>query len=474
LISEATEADLVLEPSEQPISTRVARILSIATFASLLTVVAVGVIPYGGAEFWWKALLICCIFACSILSLLESYLTNVWSVRGGFVLVPLMVLALFGLLQTFSFGAATSISLNTPFWNSISADPFSTRFFVLQLLALILLAAQLYRYTNTDLRLHTIVNLIVAVAALSALYGIIRQTTQHSAGFGLPLLKLDQGYGQFVNKNHFAFLMEMGFGLALGMIIGGGVNRERGLIYLGGLLPIWTALVLSNSRGGLLAMFVQIVSAVLLFGFVGRQKARWHESGSLRLIRSLPARVGLLIVLVASVAFGTLWLGGDRLATKLEQANHEFDPIVAEVRQNARRNQIWQATWTMFTAHPIAGVGLGAYWIAIPQFHDASGTLTPQEAHNDYLELLSSGGLIGFALGVWFLALVYRRVRQNLSIESRFRRAAVFGATLALIGVAVHSLVDFGLHVLGNAIIFTALIVIATAYVPAKTRVLAD
>ena len=32
------------------------------------------------------------------------------------------------------------------------------------------------------------------------------------------------------------------------------------MIYFALLLPIWTALVLSNSRGGILAMLVQIVS----------------------------------------------------------------------------------------------------------------------------------------------------------------------------------------------------------------------
>ena len=476
MISEATEAELVLERSEQSLQIRLARILSVSIYAALLVIVVVGVVPYGGAEFWWKAFLICCLFATGILWLLESYFTDAWLIRGGSILLPLFALVLFACLQTVNLGSAVNTSLNTTAWNSISADPFSTRFFVLQLLALILLAIQLYRYTNTDLRLHTLVNLIIAVVVVTALYGILRQTTQHSVGFGLPLLKLDQGYGQFINKNHFAFLMEMGLGLALGIILGNGVTRERGLIYLGALLPIWTGLVLSNSRGGLLAMLVQIVAAVLLFSFVGNGKSHEPESTSLRFIRSLPARVLLLIVLVTSVGVGTLWLGGDRLAAKLEQGSQE-NSAASEIRQNARRNEIWLATWNMFKAHPVTGVGFGAYWVAISQFHDASGTMTPQEAHNDYLELLASGGLIGFSLGVWFLVLVYRRVRQNLSIESRdsrFRRATAFGATLALIGVAAHSLVDFGLHVFGNAIIFTALIVLATACAPEKKRALID
>ena len=89
-------------------------------------------------------------------------------------------------------------------------------------------------------------------------------STQHETGFLLPLLKQNQGYGQFINKNHFAYLMEMAFGLGLGIILGGGVERERLMIYVAILLPIWTGLVLANSRGGILAMLAQVVVAVLL------------------------------------------------------------------------------------------------------------------------------------------------------------------------------------------------------------------
>ncbi|HYJ87572.1 MAG TPA: O-antigen ligase family protein, partial [Pyrinomonadaceae bacterium] len=150
------------------------------------------------------------------------------------------------------------------------------------------------------------------------------------------------------------------------------------------------------------------------------------------------------------------------LATQIEESHKEFSADTAS-RQGVSRNEIWRVTLRMFAAHPILGVGMGGYWTAVPEFHDAAGTMRPQEAHNDYLELLASGGLVGAAIAIWFVVAVIRRTRRNLRSTNRFRRAACFGATIGLIGVAVHSLVDFGLHIMINALIFTTLIVIATS-----------
>jgi O-antigen ligase len=116
----------------------------------------------------------------------------------------------------------------------------------------------------------------------------------------------------------------------------------------------------------------------------------------------------------------------------------------------------------MFAAHPIAGVGLGGYWIGITAYHDASGVLTPQEAHNDYLELLSSGGVIGLALGVWFAVIVIRLAHRNLNTDTGFLRAVRIGSVLGIAGVAAHSLLDFGLHLMGNTVVFLTLIMLAT------------
>ena len=424
-------------------------LLNKLVFTALIILIVLTPIPYGTVEPWWKAAFVCAVFAICILALIENI-----SIPRKTILLPMLALSALAFLQTLSLGTRTEANL--PVWNAISADPYQTRFFALQLLALTAFLALLYRYANTERRIRVLVYTVLAIAVASAFFGILRQTTQQETGFLLPLLRKNQGYGQFINKNHFVYLMDMAFGLGLGIMLGGGVKRERVMIHVALLFPIWIALVLANSRGGVLAMIVVIIVAVLLQDIA----------------QSPVLKTALVIVLVAGVALGTLWVGGDRLASNFEGASSEFTSDA--LRQGASRNEIWRATLKMFAAHPIVGVGLGGYWVGITAYHDASGLMTPQEAHNDYLELLSSGGVIGFALGVWFVVAVVWKARENLLADVGYMRAVRLGAILGIVGVAAHSLVDFGLHIIVNAVVFLILIMMATTasdnFSPAKTQ----
>ncbi len=448
---------------------RFAGILNAAIFTSLLFLIALTAVPYGTVEPWWKAVFVCFVFVLCIFAIIEYLLDPSGKLPDRVILTPLLILAGFALLQSFALSSESNAVLRYRPWNAISADPYQTQFFVLQLLAVTLAGALFYRYASSDRRVGILVNVIIGVAVASAIFGVVRQTNQHGLGFGLPLLQPAQGYGQFINPHHFALLMEMAFGLTVGMVLGGGAKREWNIVYLASVLIIWPALVLANSRGGLLAMLAQIFAAGLLFTVVVPASSKDGTRYRIfRGLRSLPVRIGLLSVLCVAVIFGTLWVGGDRLAGRLGQIGE--DVAATRNRTGGNRNEIWRATWQMFKAHSIAGVGLGGYWIAIPAYHDASGALTPQEAHNEYLELLSSGGIIGGAIGLWFLYVVTRRIQKSMRSSNHFRRAVRYGAVLGLVGVAVHSLLDFGLHMMVNALVCAALVVIATRKVHSESK----
>jgi O-antigen ligase len=412
-------------------------LLSKTIFALLLVILVVTPIPYGTVEPWWKAVLVCSVFGVCLLAVVDVAIRGSIRVDPWSPVLPLLALTALAYVQS---------------WTGISADSFQTRFVALQLLALTAFLALLYRYAATERRMHLLAYAVIGTAVVSAIFGTLRLTTQHETGFLLPLLKPNQGFAQFINKNHFAYLMEMAIGLVIGLSF---AQRSRqNLLYLAFLTPLWVALVLSNSRGGILAMLTQIVIATML------------------LLRGAKLRLALAALLVAGVCAGTLWVGGDRLVNSFVPSGSESALSAANTRENASRYEIWRATMKLFAAHPLFGAGLGGYWIAITSYHDASGVLVPQEAHNDYLELLASGGVIGLSIGVWFAVTVIRLARKNLWSSTGYVRALRLGAVLGLAGVAVHSLFDFGLHLFGNAVVFLTLIMMATTQI--ETRKVVD
>jgi hypothetical protein len=66
---------------------------------------------------------------------------------------------------------------------------------------------------------------------------------------------------------------------------------------------------------------------------------------------------------------------------------------------------------------------------------------------------------------VWFVIVLIWFARQRLRSGDCFRRSACLGALTGIFGVAIHSFFDFGLHPTANALVFMALVVIATAKV---------
>ena len=493
-------------------ATSKSRLLRAIIFYSLIVVIALVAVPYGSVEPWWKAAFASAVFLIGTIAFLEFYLSGRKSqlpspsgIKGeGFsgvpeavssapssptllakgegdkgagksilrrhsFLLPLLALVVFGLLQTIPFGSSYSAALSRNLPRTISYDPHGTRVWATEVLALVLLAGMLLRYTTDEKKLKALVYIVMGAALAAAVFGIARQTMQHQLGFGLPYLRPGLGYAQFINKNHFAFLAEMGFGLALGAIVWRGLPRERLVIVVGAILILAGAVVLANSRGGMLAVFSQMVFAGVLRLFVSPFKRHSRDEGGLnQLTRSLRAsrlvHAGLMVLLVVTIALGTIWIGGAPLSASLEAVPTEVGAPSATSRWAVRRWDIWPATLKMIKDHPIAGVGFGGYWMAITRYHNASGEMVPQEAHNDYLEFVASGGLIALLISAWFLYLYMQSVRARLrEAPGRFVRAARCGALVGISGVAVHSLVDFGLHVPANAAVLVALMVISTS-----------
>ena len=453
-----------------------ARLAGRVVFYGSLLVLAVSAVPYGSIEPWWANFFAAGVYSLGALWAVESLLRGGLRLRRAdwLLLLSPVALALFSLFQTIPLArdASNAGGVSSALRSAISADPFETYDFALRLLALTLLGAMLLRFTTSRRRLTAVVLTVICVGASSALFGLMRQGMQTAdMGFVLPSLPRGIGYGQIISRNQFAFMMEMALGLSLGLAAARATRHASRLFYLALALPACAALILANSRGGILTMFCQLlfISALIAPSWLSQRGARVEDDARERGLRrravSLAARVVVAAALVALVSIAVVWVGGERVVSNLSTVGEELaaQNEEAATRWNTRRVDIWRATWEMFKENPVAGVGFGGYWAAIPRYHDASGEYIPQQAHNDYLELLASGGVIGSVIFLSFAFVFLRRTRETLRRGDAFRRAACTGALAALFGVAVHSLFDFGLHMTANAALFVALVVIAAA-----------
>jgi O-antigen ligase len=444
-------------------SRRIAIALERLTFCSLLGLIVLMAAPYGGVEPKWEGVFECSVFGLTALWIIEGLLSGSWQLRRLAWLAPLFLVIVWIWAQTGPSSHVVSLFGIRAEWPTLSADPYETRLVALKATALGLFLLLILRQTRTYFRLFALINVVIGTGVATALFGIIRRAAQTDGQpFVLEGLLPGVGFGQFINPNHFAFLIEMSFGLACCAILGSQTRRELKVLYLSASILLGVALVLTNSRGGILSFLGEIgfIGVALAAGWFADPHKRHRRKTRNRLWGAWAPRVMLVLLLLFMIWTGILWLGGDRLAQRLDRLPNE----VAASREG-NRWAIWKATWQMIKDHPLRGTGFGAYKVVIPQYQDSSGQEQLLQAHNDYLELLASGGMIAFSLAMLFGASFVRQGMRVLKTGDMRRRAVTYGAFAGLIGVAIHSFFDFGAHITVNAVLMCALIAIAAAEV---------
>jgi O-antigen ligase len=265
-----------------------------------------------------------------------------------------------------------------------------------------------------------------------------------------PLTHGGAVYGPYVNHNHYAGLMEMlvpiPLVLALTRLAG---ERERIAAGIAAAIMVAT-IFLSGSRGGMIAIFVELVviTVILL-----RQRVSLFRHN-----RGLQVAV---MVTFAVVLVGLLWwVGGKELTSRVSSiATETHTELSGGMRVSIDRDAV-----RMFRKKPVLGWGLGTFPVVYPQFRSFYTTFFVNEAHNDYLQLLSEMGLFGVGMMVWFLIVLYRHaIRKMGSWTSDVSGAVTLACTLGITGIMVHSLLDFNLQVPANAALYYVLCTLAAA-----------
>jgi O-antigen ligase len=112
----------------------------------------------------------------------------------------------------------------------------------------------------------------------------------------------------------------------------------------------------------------------------------------------------------------------------------------------------------MVPRFPVFGDGWNAFATAYPWYQTVWKTDWIGEAHNDYLQVLLDVGVLGALLVAGLLFVVFRGALARAP-----RSPLDLGVFGALLGLALHGLVDFNGQIPANAATWTALAALAVA-----------
>ena len=257
--------------------------------------------------------------------------------------------------------------------------------------------------------------------------------------------ELPSAFGPYVDHDHYAGLMELIIPVSACYVLS---RPERDplkdMLWFGVLIPI-VSLLLTGSRGGLVAVMVEIVIlgwVVIVYNPLPGKRARL-------------AATGLALVAGAAVFF---WLVPSYVLTRLGTISN-YVPATSE----GNRPALWRNSLGIFRDHPLAGAGMGSFVTAYPAHQTEAQDLVTEHAHNDYVEALAETGLLGGVLIGVALALFFPIVFGNLGYRLSGEPGWIqFGAAISCCGLIVHSFVDFNLHIPANAAWFAFFAGLAT------------
>ena len=464
--------------------------------ARLLLVIALFGAPwaFGAVMTWgWVALGLA---ACLILLLwaVGSVQRRVVDFAWSPVYLPVGLFFLLGIVQ-YTYGLALDRSETRQALVLLAVD-----------VALFFVTMQLFS-TASGAAWHAFGLVVLVLAGSLGLFAILQFASGEPRIYGQVDTPGNLFFGPYVNPNHFAGLMEMLVPVAAFCIA-----ERRGrpslavLAWLAaGAAVAVASLLLSGSRGGLLALAAEAVIAItVVHGFRARHLGK----------RSLAAVVAATIL--AAVLLFT-WVDPGIATQKLGLLVKVGGPAWKEWAQF--RKVVASDSLRMLQDHPVTGVGLGNFAVAYPRYQSFPSDMWIDYAHNDYVQAAAETGLLGASLMtatvLIFLRLAFAgaqgvgpiiQVRnrgfaiskfkpgsgagiRNPAIRARYPSPGTdlaqgtedaehnpdeslgpelppghwirLGAALGCCGMLVHSFFDFNLHIPANAAWFAVLAGIA-------------
>lgn len=298
---------------------------------------------------------------------------------------------------------------------------------------------------------------LLGLGAAEAMYALYQYLSGSTRVWHFIKPYLHRGSGTYISPNNLAGLLELLLPLGLAYLLVGRFRPVTKVLVGYATVMIAAGIAVSISRGSWLATGLTVVVLCLL------------------LIRYPGYRVQAMVMLLAVVAAGAAFASR---SVHLQQRFKDM-PLTQDIELTSRY-EIWGATWRMWRDAPWLGVGPGHFDYRFREYRPDRVQRRPDRAHNDYLNTLADWGVAGgvivlgglFALGAG-VARTWEHVRKGKKefgnpLTNKF--AFVLGAALGLLALAIHSLVDFNMHIPGNALVAVTLAALLTSHLRFATE----
>lgn len=305
-------------------------------------------------------------------------------------------------------------------WRSLSISASGT---TNALASLIVPAVVLLLASNLTREQHwRIAMFVLGLVGAGTVLGVLQFS---GAAIDNPLINTVTGAvsGNFANRNHFALFLAIGCVLALAWAFREETPPWKAAAALG-LIIIFVLMVLATgSRSGVVIGLSGIFLTLLAF----RRRAAQQ-------FKAIPRKIAVPVVILGSaVLMGAIWLsvGLDRAVS--------VDRATTLDGEADLRSQIWPTVIEMTQQYFPAGTGFGNF-DPLFRISEPDGLLNPQyinHAHNDWLQIVLEGGLLGLVLlsvaVVWFALRSYQAWTSN--------QGAAGGRALAKAGSVVGAVI---------------------------------
>ncbi len=418
-----------------------------ALFYYLLAVLAWAPLPLGSNRDWstvlLSVLLLCALLGCLVLMLSGHVRTTAALRRAWPALYALIAAQVWVLAQIMS---------------GITVAPDSTRLALLLGLALVAAFVLVLVLVDSRERILRIAQVMVGCAVFQAFFAsAMMMSDLEQVPFLDKTFLRSSASGTFVNRNHLAGFLEMNLAIGIGMLVARLHRRPaanwreftrrmidtllsrkfRLRLYL---VIMVVALVLTRSRMGNVAFF----SSLLVCGTVGMVLQQ-------RVTRN--AVLFFISLLLVDLYIVGKWFGVNEVVERLQRTT-----LATEKRDEVARDSI-----VMWQDHFWTGTGADSFFDAyVHGGYMSPDSLYYRHAENDYLEIGSGFGFIGFALlGTAVLTSLWQSLQAQRSRSSSLHQGLGLASAMGITSILIHSFTDFNLHIPANSLWFVVLLAFA-------------